>query len=182
MKKTVLIGAGLILVFSLVAAAQMRPSPAMQMALDNMSKVMVDMPMNERAAYMMKKQQEGIDHGKALYSDSSLGTNARSCNTCHPGGGTNDGEAEIPMALSNGMKPALPIPSLIGAAATFPKYKVPNDAVITLANMNNNCIGMFMMGTPLDLNGQDAKDLAGYVATLSNGREVEIGKMNMMNN
>ncbi len=52
MKKTVLIGAGLILVFSLVAAAQMRPSPAMQMALDNMSKVMVDMPMNERAAYI----------------------------------------------------------------------------------------------------------------------------------
>jgi hypothetical protein len=47
MKKTVLIVASLILVFSLVAAAQMRPSPAMQMALDNMSKVMVDMPMND---------------------------------------------------------------------------------------------------------------------------------------
>ena len=60
-------------------------------------------------------------------------------------------------------------------ARTFPKYKVPNDSVITLAVMNNNCLQMFMMGEPLDLAGEPSRNLAAYVASLSNGEEVQIG-------
>ena len=174
MKKKTLILACLALGISFVAAAQ-APSPAMQMALDNMSKVMVDMPEAERMPYMMQKQREGVDHGRELFNSTSLGTTNASCNSCHPDGATNGGSTQIPMALSNGVRPSLPIPTLVGAGATFPKYKVPNDSVITLAVMNNNCIAMFMMGSPLDLASEDSGDLAAYVASLSNGREIAVG-------
>lgn len=184
MRNRVLLAVCATLAFSVAVAGQkkpmeMKPDPAMQMALKNMEKVMLDMKMEDRPKYMMKLQEEAIAHGKKLYSDTGLSTNDRSCNTCHPGGATTSGEAEIPMALKNGMKPKLPIPSLIGAAATFPKYKVPSDAVVQLAEMDNNCIRMFMMGKPLDLSSKDARDLVTYISTLSNGREVEIGKMEM---
>ena len=184
MKKMVLLAVCAALASSVAVAGQNRPTatqpdPAMQMALKNMEKVMLDMKMEDRPKYMMKIQEEAVAHGRKLYSDTGLSTNDRSCNTCHPGGATTNGEAEIPMPLKNGMKPKLPVPSLIGAAATFPKYKVPNDAVIQLAEMNNNCIRMFMMGKPLDLNSANARDLVTYISTLSNGREVEIGKMEM---
>ena len=174
MKKTVLIAASLIFVVSLVAVAQ-TPSPAMRMALDNMSKVMVDMPDGERMQYMAQKQREGVEQGRGLFNSTSLGTSNTSCNSCHPGCASNGGSTQIPMALSNGARPSLPIPTLVGAAATFPKYKVPNDSVITLAVMNNNCLQMFMKGSPLDLAGEDSRHLAAYVASLSNGKEVEIG-------
>ena len=150
------------------------------MAMENMAKVMLDMPMEARPKYMMQQQQETIGRGKALFADASLGSNGRNCASCHPGGGTTGGEAEIPMKGRFPMNPQLPIPTLAGAAATFPKYKVPNDAVITLAGMNNNCIKMFMMGNGLDLGSQPARDLATFVSTLSNGDEVAIGRMEMM--
>lgn len=152
----------------------------LMMAMDNMAKVMLDMKMEERPKYMMKHQQESNARGKALFSAASLGRNGQTCNSCHPGGGTTRGEAEIPMKGRFPMNPKLPIPTLVGASATFPKYKVPNDAVITLEAMNNNCIKMFMMGDGLDLNSQQARDLAGFVSSLSNGEEVAVGKVEMM--
>ncbi len=174
MKNILLTAVGFVLVVSLVATAQ-GPSPAMQMALDNMSRVMVDMSEEERTQYMMTKQREGVGHGQELFNNTELGSNGFSCNSCHPGGDTTGGTTQIPMPLSNGMRPAMPIPTLVGAGATYPKYKVPNDSVITLSVMNHNCLQMFMMGQPLDLASEDSRDLAAYVASLSNGEEVEIG-------
>ncbi len=152
----------------------------LQMAMENMAKVMLDMPMPDRPKYMMQQQQQSIARGTALFSDASIGRNGQTCSSCHPGGGTTGGEAEIGMRGRFPMNPRLPIPTLAASAATFPKYKVPNDAVITLATMDNNCIKMFMMGEGLDLAGQQARDLAGYVSTLSNGEEVAVGRMEMM--
>ena len=150
------------------------------MAMENMAKVMLDMPMDDRPAYMMRQQEESTGRGSALFEDASLGSNGRTCDSCHPGGGTTGGEAEIPMQGRFPMNPRLPIPTLAGAAASFPKYKVPNDAVITLEGMNNNCIKMFMMGNGLDLGSQQARDLVTFVSTLSNGEEVSVGRMEMM--
>ena len=151
----------------------------MDMAMENMAKVMLDMPMEERPKYMMKKQQASLENGKKLFN-STLGRNQQTCNSCHPGGGTTGGEAEIPMKGRFPMNPKLPIPTLVGAAANFPKYKVPNDAVITLAQMGNNCIRMFQMGDGLDLNSTESRDLNAFVASLSDGEEVAVGKMQMM--
>lgn len=77
-------------------------------------------------------------------------------------------------------KMEMPIPTLEGVAATFPKFKVPNNAVITLQEMNNNCVVMFLKGQPLPLGGQDARDLAFYVSTLSNNQSYTPGKQSMM--
>lgn len=62
------------------------------------------------------------------------------------------------------------IPDLHSSAATYPKFKVPNDAVITLTEMNNNCIVMFQMGKPLALGSQESRDLAAYVTYWRSGR------------
>ena len=71
----------------------------------------------------------------------------------------------------------LPVPSLVGAAATFPKYKIPNDKVITVGDMNNNCIMMFMAAQPPGAKSKEAKALVTYVTSLSNKEPVEVGKM-----
>ncbi len=180
------LGATMVVALSVTATAQpggqqsSQVQQELQMAMENMAKVMLDMPMEERPKYMMEKQQQAVERGQTLFADASLGRNGRTCDSCHPGGGTTGGEAEIPMQGRFPMNPQLPIPTLVGAAAGFPKYKVPNDAVITLEGMNNNCIKMFMMGDGLDLSSQPARDLATFVGTLSNGEEVAIGRMEMM--
>jgi len=152
----------------------------MNMAMENMAKVMLDMKMEDRPKYMMKEQKEAIERGQNLFKDAKLGRAGRDCSSCHPGGGTTGGEAEVPMKGRFPMNPKLPIPTLVGAASSFPKYKVPNDGVITLEQMNNNCIKMFMMGDGLDLMSEDARSLAAYVSSLSEGETYEAGKMQMM--
>ena len=107
--------------------------------------------------------------GEGLFKEASLGTNGQTCTSCHPGGGTTGGEAQVPMTDMR-----LPVPSLVGAAATFPKFKVPNNRVITLSQMNNNCIKMFMQGKPLELNSKEAIALSMYVTSLSNGEQVGV--------
>lgn len=147
---------------------------SMKESLANMDKVM-SMGMDKAKPYMMKKNKEALAMGKRLFNDAALGSNGQSCNSCHPGGSTTGGEAEIPKKMGHGPY-KLPIPSLVGAAARFPKYKVPNDAVITLEMMNNNCIRMFMKGKRLPLNSPESYYLAQYVTSLSNGDAVEVGK------
>ena len=138
-------------------------------AMENMDKVMKDMPMDERMPYMNEIQAATLNEGKALFSDASLGKNGQSCNSCHPGGSTTGGEAQVPMRDYK-----IPIPNLAGAAATFPKYKVPNDRVITLQEMNNNCIKMFMGGKALGLESEESIALNMYVSSLSNGEAVNV--------
>ncbi len=140
-------------------------------AMKNMDRVLA-MPPDEMKKYANAKEQASWEHGKAMFNDAELGgaKMGSSCNSCHPGGGTTGGEAQVPMR-----KFKMPIPTLIGASGTFPKYKIPNDDVITLQQMNNNCNKMFMGGNGLALNTPDSWDLEKYVASLSNGEEVSVG-------
>jgi len=143
----------------------------MDVALANIDKAMSDMAATKKRA--MAKQAEVMRLGKALYNDTSLGTNGQSCNSCHPGGGTTGGEAHVNKKMGHGPYD-LPIPSLIGASARFPKYKIPNDEVVTLAQMDNNCIRMFLNGKRLPLNSPESFYLATYVSSFSNGDEVQV--------
>ncbi|MFQ5709177.1 MAG: hypothetical protein ACE5HO_17105 [bacterium] len=150
------------------------------MAMKNMDKFMaggMKEMMQKLPKHMMMTQKETIKYGEQLFNDKkALGTNGQACASCHPGGGTTGGEAETPMASEvTGKAYKLPIPSLVGAAATFPKYKVPNDAVITVGDMANNCIQMFMAAQPLDLKSKEGRALVAYVTSLSNEDKVEVG-------
>ncbi len=150
-------------------------------AMKNMDRIMHGMGPQGMMEYLAAAQQTSMANGKRLFSNTGLSTNNRSCATCHPGGGTTGGEVETPMPSEATGKPyKLPVPSLIGAAATFPKFKVPNDKVITLAMMNNNCKMMFLGSRPLALDSAEARDLAAYVASLSNEERVDVGKMPRM--
>lgn len=133
--------------------------PMMSGPMDNMKRIMM-MPEAERMQYVQDTTKASLTRGGALFQDAQLGTNGQSCNSCHIGGATTGGKVE----MMPGMK--MPIPDLHGSAATYPKFKVPNDAVITLAEMNNNCIVMFQMGQPLALGSQQSRDLAAYVTSL----------------
>ncbi|GEM_PF-1786302 len=141
------------------------------MSMQNMKKVMM-MPDKDRAQYVMTEQQTALKHGEQLFGSSRLGTNGFTCATCHPGGDTTGGK--VPMGDMQML-----IPTLKGAALTFPKYKVPNDAVITLPEMNNNCVVMFLKGQPLPLGSKDSRDLAAYVSYLSQGKAYTPGKQSM---
>ncbi len=169
---------GVILLFTVTSCSMMGSmmAPMMGMgdkmsAMKNMDKVF-DMSPDEMKQYAAAKERASWEHGKEMFSDAELGgaKMGLSCNSCHPGGGTTGGEAQIPMR-----KFKMPIPTLIGASGTFPKYKIPNDEVITLQQMNNNCNKMFMGGSGLEMNSTDAWDLEKFVASLSNGEEVSVG-------
>ena len=132
------------------------------MAMENMKKIMM-MPKEDRMKHMKKATHAALARGKAIYEDTNLGTNGQACASCHPGGKTTGGQVEMMPGMN------MPIPSLQGVAGRFPKFKVPNDAVITLPEMNNNCLMMLQKGKPLPLGSQEARDLAAYVGTLQAG-------------
>jgi thiosulfate dehydrogenase len=150
------------------------------MAMKNMDKFMASKEaMMQLPEHLKKTQDESIKLGEELFnSKTALSTNGQACASCHPGGGTTGGEAETPMASEATGKPyKLPIPTLIGSAATFPKYKIPNDAVITVGDMANNCIMMFMAAQPLDPKSKEFKALSAYVTSLSNEDKVSVGEV-----
>ncbi|OGQ36372.1 MAG: hypothetical protein A3A85_02285, partial [Deltaproteobacteria bacterium RIFCSPLOWO2_01_FULL_42_9] len=109
-----------------------------------------------------------------LFSDTTLGKNTTgtSCYTCHPKGGTIGGAADMEW---KGMPMKVNIPTLIGAAASFPKAIGPMKVVSPVSGQNNMCIMTFLKGTPLDLNSQEATDLEAYVYSLSKGKKINMG-------
>lgn len=175
MKQKVLLLAGVIAIASITAGcgmmAKMMGMGDMMSAMNNMDTVMAMEP-EQMQKHVMAKQAEAWRLGRQLFNDPQAGggTKGLSCNSCHPGGGTTGGEAQVPMRQFK-----MPIPTLVGAAASFPKYKIPNDEVITMQQMNNNCIRMFMGGKGLELSSTEAYALETYEASLSNGETVSVG-------
>ncbi|MFN0318261.1 MAG: c-type cytochrome [Burkholderiales bacterium] len=141
-------------------------------AMANMDKIMMLSPEDQKQ-YIMASQANSLRHGQQLFESASLGTNGFTCATCHPKGSTTGGK--VPVG-----KMQVAIPDLKGAAATFPKFKVPNDGVITLQEMNNNCVVMFLKGQPIRLGSQDARDLASYVTGLSENEPLTPGRQSEM--
>ena len=143
-----------------MAQDEMPMDPMVMKAMENMKTIMM-MPEEDRMKHMKEVQQASLSNGTELFKDTNLGTNGQSCNGCHVAGGTTGGQVE----MMPGMK--MPIPGLRGVAQQYPKFKIPNDSVITLAEMNNNCLVMFQKGKPLTLGSRESRDLAAYVASLS---------------
>ena len=74
-----------------------------------------------------------------------------------------------------GMTMKVAIPTLKGAAASFPKAIGPMKVVEDVPGQNNMCIMTFLKGHPLDKNSQEAVDLATYVTSLSKGKKIDPG-------
>lgn len=142
-------------------------SPLMpQEKVEAMKKMMMEMTPDTLEA--------SVKRGEQLFSDTTLGKNSTgtSCYTCHPKGGSTGGAAEMEW---KGQTMKVAIPTLAGAAASFPKPIGPMKVVNTVGGQNNMCIMTFLKGTPLDLNSQEAVDLEAYVYSLSKGKKIDLG-------
>ena len=89
----------------------------------------------------------GADKGRSLFNDKSLGTNGKSCNTCHSGGGDINGSKE--------------------------KFTILGSEQNSIEDAVNFCIKMALNGKPLEKDSSKMKDLVSYLKTLKGGSESE---------
>lgn len=134
-------------------------------SMENRDRIMNEMGPGERSAYISEKTADTMSLGKSLFAGVQLGRNERSCESCHPGGGTTGSEASVGDV-------SLPIPSLIGVAAEYPKFSVADNQVVSMVRMIDNCIVLFMDGGHVALDSPEMVAIAMYVTSLSNGREM----------
>lgn len=81
-----------------------------------------------------------MDKGKVLFNSSDLGTNGKSCNTCHSGGKDIDGRKNT--------------------------YTILGKKQDNIENAVNFCIKMALSGSPLDKGSETMKDIVFYLKTL----------------
>jgi len=120
--------------------------------------------------------EASLERGKKLYHDPTLGNGnaGQSCASCHEGGGSIGGAATTEVIKPGGFvfRPKLSIPTLKGAAVSFPKPRGPRRGfMVNLAGMNSMCIAAFNKGQWLDANSQPAVDLQNYIAAFSKGKK-----------
>ncbi len=107
---------------------------------------------------------DAVNQGQKLFKSETFGGNGKTCNTCHPDGGKSGS------AFPDGKK----IPSLVNAAAIFPRYHPRKDKVFTLSDQIRHCIGE-IKGTPPDYGSVNLNALVTYVSTLSEGQPIDMG-------
>jgi thiosulfate dehydrogenase len=102
--------------------------------------------------------QQAVQHGADLFVHESFGGSGN-CQTCHLDGGRGPGK------LPNGTA----IPSLVGAAAGFPRYSARSHEIVTLSQQLSKCIAGALHGTPPASASPAMVDLETYVTSLSKG-------------
>lgn len=99
------------------------------------------------AGEQMEKSAEmahgDVAKGKALFADAGLGSNEKSCASCHPGG-----------------------EGLAGKAAAYPVKDEKTGEVTELSDTINQCITQALEGQPLDPESAEMKSLEAYLKTL----------------
>lgn len=180
---------GGISLFGINACSSMGGQPAMAKSGGSEMKMSMDMGPDSylmppaKVKMMMKMMmsmkpdtlEAGIKRGEQLFYNEKLGgnTSRKSCGTCHDGGGTVGGAAQMKW---KGMTMKVNIPTLKGAAAHFPKPMGPMKALVDLESMNNMCIMTFLKGRPINKNTQQSIDLAAYVTSFSRGKKLQPGQ------
>ena len=101
---------------------------------------------------------QAVRKGADIFAHESFG-GAGACETCHSNGGRTAGKAP------NGA----PIPSLVGAAADFPKYSARSQTVITLSQQMARCIAGALHGNPPAFGSPELVSLEAYLTSLSKG-------------
>lgn len=102
--------------------------------------------------------QQAVQQGADIFAHNEFG-GVRTCETCHLDGGRTAGK------LPDGK----PLPSLVGAAAAFPKYAPRQQSVITLSQQLGRCIAGGVQGKPPALGSPELVALETYLTSLSKG-------------
>jgi len=109
--------------------------------------------------------QQAIARGKDHFLHSTFAGRGRVCETCHLGGGMRQGQ------LPDGR----PIPSLLNAAAIFPRISEDDQKLITLADQIRTCIGGALNGNAPAYGSDELNSLVAYVTSLSQGKPIDMG-------
>lgn len=109
--------------------------------------------------------EQAVQQGARIFASDSFGGKRTfngqpaTCSACHSNGGKTEG------TLPNGAH----IPSLIGAAAEFPKFVAGKHKVITLEQQVVHCIRGGLAGKPPASDSPQMVDLLAYLTSLSKG-------------
>jgi cytochrome c len=116
-----------------------------------------EVPTAETAETAEVAMEVDVEPGKALFADVNLGTTGKSCESCHPNGGTEGMEME-----GMATKP------LTGVKDKYPGVFMMMDPEkeVTLAEVINFCIVNPLGGEALAEDSQEMKDLLAYVESL----------------
>ena len=88
-----------------------------------------------------------ISKGKSLFNNTKLGTNGKSCNSCHPDGSSIDGSKS--------------------------SFSILGSEQSNIEDAANFCIEMALSGKALDKSSDKMKDLVSYLSTLKPKSETE---------
>jgi thiosulfate dehydrogenase len=102
--------------------------------------------------------------GAHLFATATFGGNGRTCETCHKDGG------KAPGQLGDRK-----LPSLLNAAAIYPRFSSDAGKVITLEGQLQFCIKGGLAGTPPELGSPDLVAITAYLGSIAKGQQVEIG-------
>lgn len=151
MKKTTLLAsalaAGCMVIAALPAAAQTTPAGA------------------------KKVLEKAVASGENLFAHGTFGGHREmmgapvTCQTCHIGGGRVTG------TLPNGHR----IPSLVNAAAIFPRYNPKTHQIVTLETQIRHCVQGGLGGKPPAYGSKEMTDMVVYLHSIAQGQAIDMG-------
>ncbi len=116
---------------------------------------------------------QAASHGADMFAHDTFGGTRKmhgasvTCDTCHMGGG------EVSGRLPNGKK----IPSLVNAAAIFPRYSPNLHKVVTLEMQIQHCVKGGLGGRPPAFGSKAMVDMVAYLHSIAKGQPVDAGGM-----
>ncbi len=105
-----------------------------------------------------------VAKGARLFAAATFGGNGRTCETCHQDGGRAPGQ------LGDRK-----LPSLVNAAASYPRFNTRAGQVITLEGQVQSCIKGALNGAPPELGSPDLIAITAYLGSIAKGQPVDIG-------
>ena len=112
-----------------------------------------NMIMKKSSAVILKTEKAAIAMGRRLFKDSSLGTNGKSCNSCHINMGRSYKRG--PMGAMN-----------FFSKEKYPRYFMMAKKVMSLDQIINTCVKMALKGKPLKWNDPKLTALNAYISSL----------------
>ena len=100
-----------------------------------------------KAEIARQKESEALARGKEMWFDPNLGSNGRSCESCHEGGE-------------------------MTRAENYPRYKHILRTMATISMTHNFAVVNESKGKPWELGSYDANALALFVTSLANGKKI----------
>ncbi len=108
--------------------------------------------------------QTAVAKGAQLFATATFGGNGGACESCHIGGGKGPGQMGDRK-----------LPSLLNAAAIYPRFSQGAGRIITLEGQVQSCIKGALAGTPPQPGSPDLVAITAYLGSIAKGQPVEIG-------